>query len=141
MEQRIASSLGPRRFAVQLLGLFAAIALLMAALGLYGVIAYTVTQRTQEIGVRMALGAQRQQVMGLVIGQALRLSAAGVLAGLVVASVLARLVASQLFEVSAFDPVTFAIMALGLMVAALLASYGPARRATRVDPMVALRYE
>ncbi len=141
MEQRISSSLGPRRFAVQLLGLFAAIALLMAALGLYGVIAYTVTQRTQEIGVRMALGAQRQQVMGLVLGQALRLSAAGVLAGLVVASVLARLVASQLFEVSSFDPVTFAIMALGLMAVALLASYGPARRATRVDPMVALRYE
>ncbi|HMC67095.1 MAG TPA: ABC transporter permease, partial [Gemmataceae bacterium] len=140
MEQRISSSLGPRRFAVQLLGLFAAIALLMAALGLYGVIAYTVTQRTQEIGIRMALGAQRQQVMGLVLGQALRLSAAGVLAGLVVASVLARLVSSQLFEVSAFDPVTFAIMALGLMAVALLASYGPARRATRVDPMVALRY-
>jgi predicted permease len=141
MEQRIANSLGPRRFAVRLLSFFAAIAVLMAALGLYGVISYTVAQRTQEIGIRMALGAQRSQVMGLVIGQALRLGLVGVVAGLAAASILAQLLSSQLFAVSAFDPMTLGITALALLIVALAASYGPARRATRVDPMVALRYE
>jgi predicted permease len=141
MDQRIANSLGPRRFAVQLLGLFAGIAVLMAAMGLYGVISYTVAQRTQEIGIRMTLGAQQGQVLSLVVGHALRLAAGGVVAGAVAAFVLARLLASQLFEVSAFDPATFGTMALGLLVVAFAASYGPARRATRVDPMEALRHE
>ena len=141
MDQHIANSLGPRRFAVHLLGLFAGIAVLMAALGLYGVIRYTVAQRTQEIGIRMTLGAQRAQVLSLVVGHALRLAVAGVVAGAVAAFVLAQLLASQLFEVRAFDPATFGTMALGLLVVACAASYGPARRATRVDPMEALRYE
>ena len=141
MDQHIANSLGPRRFAVQLLGLFAGMAVLMAALGLYGVISYTVAQRTQEIGIRMTLGAQRAQVLSLVVGHALRLAVAGVVAGAVAAFVLAQLLASQLFEVRAFDPATFGTMALGLLVVACAASYGPARRATRVDPMEALRYE
>jgi len=95
MDQHIANSLGPRRFAVHLLGLFAGIAVLMAALGLYGVIRYTVAQRTQEIGIRMALGAQRAQVLSLVVGHALRLAVAGVVAGAVAAFVLAQLLASQ----------------------------------------------
>ena len=141
MDQHIANSLGPRRFAVHLLELFAGIAVLMAALGLYGVIRYTVAQRTQEIGIRMTLGAQRAQVLSLVVGHALRLAVAGVVAGAVAAFVLAQLLASQLFEVRAFDPATFGTMALGLLVVAFAASYGPARRATRVDPMEALRYE
>jgi putative ABC transport system permease protein len=141
MDQRIAESLGPQRFALRLLGFFAAVAVLLAALGLYGVISYTVTQRTQEIGIRMALGAERGQLLGLVIGQALRLALAGVVVGAVVAVALARLLSSQLFEVRAFDPVTLGATALVLMLVALAASYGPARRATRVDPMIALRYE
>ncbi len=141
MEQRVSSSLGPRRFAVRLLEFFAAVAVLMAALGLYGVTSYAVTQRTQEIGIRMALGAQKRQVLRLIIGHALRLAIAGVLAGLVGAFVLARLLGSQLFEVRAFDPITFVLTSLGLILVALAASYGPALRATRVDPMVALRYE
>ena len=141
MDQHIANSLGPRRFAVHLLGLFAGIAVLMAALGLYGVISYTVAQRTQEIGIRMMLGAQQGQVLSLVVGHALRLAVVGVVAGAVAAFVLARLLASQLFEISAFDPATFGTMALGLFAVAFAASYAPARRANRVDPMEALRYE
>jgi putative ABC transport system permease protein len=141
MEQRVSKSLGPRRFAVRLLGFFAAVALLMAALGLYGVISYSVTQRTQEIGIRMALGAERKQVLALIIGHALRLGVAGAIAGVLLAGILAKLLASQLFHVSAFDPLTFLLMAAGLMLVATAASYGPARRATRVDPLVALRHE
>ncbi len=137
----VANSLAPRRFVVTLLGVFAGMALLMAVLGLYGVISYSVTQRTQEIGIRMALGAQRSEVLGLVIGQGMRLAAAGAAIGLGASLVFSRLLKNQLFQVSAFDPLTFAVMALVLIGAALLASYIPARRATRVDPMDALRYE
>jgi len=140
-EERVAGSLAPRRFAVTLLGFFAAVALAMAALGLYGVVSYAVTERTQEIGIRMALGAKRGQVLAMIVSQGLRLVTGGIAIGLVAAFVLARLVASQLFEVRAFDPVTFGLMALLLMVVALTASYVPARRAAKVDPMVALRYE
>lgn len=141
MDQLVGASLGPRRFAVTLLGFFAAMALSMAALGLYGVVTYSVTQRTQEFGIRMALGAQSGQVLALVIKQGMKLVGVGVLVGLVIALALARLLASQLFGVRAFDPVTFAFMALTLLVIAVLACYIPARRATKVDPMVALRYE
>jgi predicted permease len=141
MEQYVAGSLSPQRIAASLLEVFSALALFLAALGLYGVISYSTAQRTQEIGIRMALGAQRPQVWGMVIRQGLRLALAGVLAGAVAASILAQFLRSQLFEVSAFDPSTFALTCLILLVVALAAGYIPALRATKVDPMVALRYE
>jgi predicted permease len=141
LDQLVAASLGPRRFAVTLLGFFAAMALLMAALGLYGVVSYSVTQRTPEFGIRMALGAQPGQVLSLVIKHGMKLVGFGVLIGLVIALGLARLLSSQLFGVSAFEPITFAVMALALLLVALLACFIPARRATLVDPVVALRYE
>ena len=138
---RVANSLGPRRFAVTLLAGFAAFALLLASLGLYGIISYGVAQRTQEIGIRMALGAQRGQVLRLVIGQGMLLVGIGGAIGLVAAFALARLVASQLVQTGAFDPVTFLLTALVMATVTLLATYIPARRAAKVDPMVALRYE
>jgi predicted permease len=141
MEQYVAASLSPQRIAASLLEIFSVLALFLAAIGLYGVISYSTAQRTQEIGIRMALGAQRRQVWGMVIRQGLRLALAGVLAGAVAASILAQFLRSQLFEVSAFDPWTFALTCLILVVVALAACYIPARRATKVDPMVALRYE
>jgi predicted permease len=141
LEQYVAGSLSPQRIAVSLLEIFSGLALFLAAIGLYGVISYSTAQRTQEIGIRLALGAQRRQVWCMVIHQGLRLALAGVLAGAVAASVLAQFLRSQLFEVSAFDPSTFALTCLILLVVALAACYIPARRATKVDPMVALRYE
>jgi predicted permease len=141
MSERVDASLGPRRFAVTMLITFASVALLMAALGLYGVISYSVEQRTQEIGVRMALGARLPQVLWMVIAQSMRLVIAGALIGLGAALVLARLLASELVQVSAFDPVTFASMCAVLVVVTFAATCLPARRAGRVDPTVALRYE
>jgi predicted permease len=141
MSDMVSASLAPRRFVVVLLGVFAGLALLMAVLGLYGVISYSVTQRTQEMGIRLALGAQRSEILGLVIGQGMRLAGLGAACGLVAALIVSRLLRSQLFEVSAFDPLTFVATALVLIAAALVASYIPAYRATRVDPMDALRYE
>jgi predicted permease len=141
LEQYVAGSLGPQRIAASLLEIFSGLALFLAAIGLYGVISYSTARRTQEIGIRMALGAQRRQVWVMVIRQGMRLALAGVLAGAVGASVLAQLLRSQLFEVSAFDPSTFAWTCLVLLGVALAACYFPARRATKVDPIVALRYE
>lgn len=141
MRQRVADSLGTRRFAVTLLSLFAAIALLLAALGLYGIISYSVSLRTQEIGIRMALGAPRLEVLAMVVGQGMRLVAAGVAAGLIAAVALAEVLSSQLFEVSAFDPLTILAMVVAMAGVAMLATYIPARRAANVDPIVALRYE
>jgi len=141
LDALLADSLAPRRFAMRLLSLFAAAALFLAALGLYGVLSYAVTQRTREIGIRMALGAERGTVTKLIVWQGLRLAGIGVVIGIGVAMVLARLIESQLFEVPAVDPVTIATMALTLMGSALLASWLPARRAVRTDPIVALRYE
>ncbi len=141
MADMVASSLAPRRFVMRLLTFFAAIALVMAALGLYGIISYSVTQRTAEIGVRMALGAPRGGVMWLMIGQGLRLAMLGAVVGIAAATAGSRVIASQLFGVSPFDPPTFALMTLTLLGAALLASYVPARRATRIDPLAALRTE
>jgi predicted permease len=141
MSEMVSESLAPRRFVVTLLGIFAGMALLMAVIGLYGVISYSVTQRTQEIGIRMALGAQRSEILGMVIGQGMRLAGIGAGVGLAASLAISRVLQNQLFHVSPFDPLTFTATALVLIGAALLASYVPARRATRVDPMDALRYE
>lgn len=141
LSDMVAASLAPRRFIVTLLGFFASMALLMAALGLYGVISYSVSQRTQEIGIRMALGAQRGAVLSLVIGQGLRLAGAGAIVGLAASLAFSRLIGNLLYNVSAFDPLTFIAMASVLIAASLAASYIPARRAMRVDPIEALRYE
>jgi putative ABC transport system permease protein len=141
MDQLLADSLSRSRFTMLLLGMFAVIALVLAAVGVYGLIAYSVTQRTQELGIRMALGAQRRDVFGLVLAEGTRLTLLGIAIGVLAALVLSRLLAALLFGVSATDPLTFAGVAGLLVVVALLACYIPARRATRVDPMVALRYE
>ena len=141
MSDMVAASLEPRRFVVALLGGFAAMAMLLAAIGLYGVISYSVTQRTQEIGIRIALGAQRGEVLGLVIRQGMQLAVIGLGIGLVLSLASSRLLQNQLFQISALDPPTFTVTALILIAAALLACYIPARRAMRVDPVDALRYE
>jgi len=141
MTSMVNNSLAPRRFVVTVLGVFATMALAMALIGLYGVISYAVTQRTQELGVRMALGAQPAEILRLVLGQGMKLAGIGVAAGLLISLAMSRVLRGELFHVSAVDPLTFALMAAALIAAALLASYIPARRATRVDPMVALRYE
>lgn len=141
MDERISESLGPRRFGVTLLGFFAGVSLLMAALGLYALISYTVAQRTREIGIRMALGARRGDLLRQVIAYAVRLAAVGVVVGTCGAFILARLLSSQLFGVGAFDPMTFGLMAALLIFVMVAAAIIPARRATRVDPMIALRYE
>jgi predicted permease len=141
MEERLAASLAPQRFVVRVLAFFAGMALLLAALGLYGVISYSVAQRTQEIGVRMALGADRWSVLGLVLRQGVGLTLVGAAAGVVGAIGVARLVASQLFNVGPFDPVTFLGTVAVLLTTAVVATWLPARQASRVDPWRALRCE
>jgi putative ABC transport system permease protein len=129
------------RFRTWLIGILALLASVLAAIGVYGVMSYTVTQRTSEIGVRVALGAQSQDVFRIIVGQGLRLALLGVGVGLVAALALTRLLQSFLFGISPYDPLTFIVVSLLLTLVAIAASYFPARRATRVDPMIALRYE
>ena len=141
MDEIISSSLATRKVSMVLLGVFAALALGLASIGIYGVISYLVGQRTQEIGIRLALGAKRTDVLRLVLGAGMKMAALGLMIGLVAALGLTRLMAGLLFGVSATDPLTFAAVALLLAIVALAACYIPARRAMRVDPIVALRYE
>ncbi len=141
MQERVTASLAGRKFTVVLLGMFAVMAVFLAALGLYGVINYGVTQRTQEIGIRLAMGARPNQILSLIVGQGLRITALGIGLGLCAAFGFARMLPNQLFGVSAFDPTTFAGMAAFLTAIALFASYMPARRAMRLDPVEACRYE
>lgn len=141
MTDVMSTSIASQRFNMTLMSIFAITALLLAMIGIYGVIAFSVTQRSHEIGIRLALGAQTRDVLSLVLGQGLRLALIGISIGLAGAYALTRLMASLLFGVSATDPTTFFVIAALLTVVALLASYIPARRATKVDPIVALRYE
>ncbi len=141
MEENMAATVAQPRFRTWLIGIFAALALILAGVGVYGVMSYTVTQRTSEIGIRVTLGAQPEDVFRIVVGEGLRLAVTGVGAGILGALALTRLLRSFLYGVSAYDPLTFVGVALILTLVAVAASFFPARRATLVDPMVALRYE
>jgi putative ABC transport system permease protein len=139
MNDMIRDSIAGTRFYATLAAIFAALALALAAVGIYGVFSYAVTQRTQEIGVRLALGARESQIFGLVIGESLRLAIAGLVLGVAGAAVVGRALRTLLYAVGAVDTATFAVTAAILMAVAFVASYVPARRAMRVDPMAALR--
>jgi putative ABC transport system permease protein len=141
MTQIRGDSIAPDRLNLMLLGIFASVALLLAAVGIYGVMAYSVTQRTHEIGIRMALGARGSNVLGMVVGQGMRLVVIGLGIGLGGAFWLTALMTSFLFGVGARDPVTFVGIAGVIGFVSVLSIFIPARRATKVDPMVALRYE
>ena len=141
MDERIGRSLAGRRFNMVLLAVFASLALTLAGIGIYGIVAYSVTERTHEIGVRLALGAQRRDVMAMIVAQGMAMTVIGTAIGVVSALLLARVMSSLLFGVSAADPVTFAAIPVLLAAVAFVACYVPARRATRVDPLVALRTE
>jgi ABC-type antimicrobial peptide transport system permease subunit len=139
MTDLVSASLTARRFSAQLIGAFSVLALVLAAIGVYGVIAYWVAQRTRELGIRMALGAQREDVLKLVLGRGMRLAGFGVLAGLVTALAISPLLRSQVYGISMFDPLVFASVPALLLGVAFTAGSLPALRAMRVDPVVALR--
>jgi putative ABC transport system permease protein len=141
MEQLLASSIAKSRFNTTLLSVFSIVALVMATVGIYGVMSYSVLQRTHEIGIRMALGAQNRDVLSLVVRQGIILGLVGVVAGLIAAFGLTRSLKTLLFEVTTTDVSTFVGVSLGLFLLTLLACYVPARRATKLDPLKALRYE
>jgi putative ABC transport system permease protein len=141
IQAAIAGTVAPLRFVAALLSLFAGLALTLAIIGIYGVMSYAVAQRTQEIGVRMALGAQYHDVLKLIMGNGVILTLIGIGLGLACALALTRVMASLLFEVKPTDATTFAVVSISLAIIAIVACYIPARRATKVDPLVALRYE
>jgi putative ABC transport system permease protein len=141
LESVTADAIAPRRMSMVLLGAFAGIALLLASVGIYGVISYLVVQRTHEIGVRMALGAQRSDVLRLIVGHAAKLVGIGTLIGLILAFLSTRLLSALLYNVGAFDATTFLFVTVALAAVALLASYIPALRAARADPVVALGHD
>ena len=141
LDARLDAFQAERRFQTTLLMTFSLLALVLAAIGIYGVIQYSITMRTREIGVRMAVGAQRRDIFRMVVGEGLALSVAGMIVGLVGTLWLGRLTSSLLFGVTSTDPLTYAVVSLGLAAVALAACYFPARRASRVDPLTALRYE
>jgi putative ABC transport system permease protein len=141
MTDVIGATTAPRQFNAMLLGAFAAIALVLATLGIYSVISYSIALQTQEIGIRMALGAQRSSILKMVLRKGIVLTVFGAVIGLAAAFALTRWMSSMLFGISPSDPVTYALVLLIALIAALLACAIPARRATRVDPLVALRYE
>ncbi len=141
LEEHVGISLFLQRMAATLLSIFGLLALSLAAIGLYGVMAYAVSQRTRELGIRISIGAERRDIFKLIVGEGLAISVVGSLAGLVTALAVTRLTANLLYGVSASDPVTFIVIVLLLLCVTLLACYFPARRATKVDPMTALRGE
>jgi putative ABC transport system permease protein len=141
MEEILADSIARQRFSMLLLAIFASVALVLAAVGIYGVMSYSVAQRTHEIGIRMALGAQTGTVLKLAVGYGMKLVLIGIVVGLIAAFALTRVMSTLLFGVTATDPTTFALISLLLVLVAAIASYIPARRATKVDPIIALRYE
>jgi len=141
MEEILTLSLGDYRFYMQLLGIFAGVAALLAAVGIYGVMSYSVSERTHEIGIRMALGAHPSDVLGMVARLGLKLTSIGLAIGIALALGVARLISTFLYGVKPSDPLTYAAVALALAGVAFLACYIPARRAIKVDPLVALRYE
>ncbi len=141
MENIVSEFIAPRRLTMLLAGLFATLALLLAIIGLYGVISYSVAQRSRELGVRLALGAAKGDILHLIITHGFGLAVAGIILGMAGALVFSQVLSSLLFGITATDPLTFGAVALLLLAVSLLACYIPARRATRVDPMIALRYE
>jgi putative ABC transport system permease protein len=141
MDQILAESIARQRFSMLVLAIFAAVALVLAGVGIYGVMSYSVAQRTHEIGIRMALGAQTGAVLKLAVGYGMKLVIAGIAIGLIAAFALTRVMSTLLFGVTATDPTTFTLISLLLIGVAVIASYIPARRATRVNPIIALRYE
>jgi ABC-type antimicrobial peptide transport system permease subunit len=141
MQQQLSQALFARRMGAALLGLFGLLSLALAGIGIYGVMAYSVAQRTPEIGIRMALGASRSEIIRMVLKHGMLLASIGLVIGILASVALTRLVSGLLFDVSATDPVVFGGVSLTLAVVALAACYPPARRATRVDPLVALRME
>jgi putative ABC transport system permease protein len=141
MDEVVARSLAPRRFALEILGIFAIVAFLLACVGIYGVMAYAISQRTGEIGLRMALGARRGDILRVVLNDAALIVIAGVGAGLLGSLLLTRFLQTLLFDIKPTDPLTFGALTILLAGVALLASFIPARRASRIDPLLALRHE
>jgi len=141
MDEFLTIVMAQRRLNMSLLAFFAAVAAILAAIGIYGVMSYAVTQRSHEIGIRMALGAESRDVLRMIVNEGMKLALLGLLIGIVVAVIVTKYLESQLYGVRARDPLTFITVAAGLALVALAACYFPARRATKVDPLSALRYE